>query len=256
MLDGALEGAVVGGVGLDDDESGEVAPSGASGDLGDELEGAFGGAEVGDMESDVGLDDADEGDLGEIESLGDHLGADEDVEFAGAELFEDALVGVLGGHGVGVHARDAGLGEECLGDGLDLFGAEAGEADFGVAAVGAGGWGSSFGAAEVAGEESGLLVVGVGEAAVLAGGDVAAFGAHELGGEAAAVEEEDGLLGLVESVVDEILESSGEDLRLSGDGGLLGHVDELDGGHGSDFDASEEFDEPVLADFAVVVAFE
>ncbi len=74
---GHLHGVVVGVVGLDEDFAGEVAASGASADLGEELEDAFGGAEVGHAEGVVGADDADEGDAVDVVALGDHLGADE-----------------------------------------------------------------------------------------------------------------------------------------------------------------------------------
>jgi len=85
--------------------------AGAAGDLADELEGAFCGAEVGDGHGEVGVEDADELDVGEVEAFGDHLGADEEVEVSVAEVIEGLLV--VGGvvHGVGVHALEADGGE-------------------------------------------------------------------------------------------------------------------------------------------------
>jgi hypothetical protein len=50
-----------------------------AGGLREELEGPFGGAEVGYAEADVGVDEADEGDVGDVVAFGDHLGADQDV---------------------------------------------------------------------------------------------------------------------------------------------------------------------------------
>jgi hypothetical protein len=69
-----------------------LAPPGAPGDLADELEGALGGAEVGLGERGVGVDDADEADIGEVEALGDHLRAEQELEFALGEPVEDGEV--------------------------------------------------------------------------------------------------------------------------------------------------------------------
>lgn len=81
VLGGVDDGEVFGSVGLDVDFTGGVAASGASGDLGEELESCFGGAEIGEGESGVCVDDADECDAGVVVSFGDHLCADEDVDF-------------------------------------------------------------------------------------------------------------------------------------------------------------------------------
>lgn len=109
--DGVADGRGVGGEGLDDDIAADVAAATSTGDLEDELKGAFLGAEVVQRQGGIGADDADEGDKGKIEPFGDHLGADEDVEFAIFEGGKD--IGVVGGafHRVGVHSADAGGGE-------------------------------------------------------------------------------------------------------------------------------------------------
>ena len=52
-------------------------PSAPAGQLGDELEGALFGPEVGHPEACVGVDDGGQCDPGEVVSLRDHLGADE-----------------------------------------------------------------------------------------------------------------------------------------------------------------------------------
>lgn len=88
MASGELDGWGVRGEGLDDHLPFQVAAAGAAGDLGEQLEGAFAGAEIGDVEAEVRIEDADEGDIGEVESLGNHLGADEDVDFMGFEGVE------------------------------------------------------------------------------------------------------------------------------------------------------------------------
>jgi len=88
VVTGELDGGTVWSGSLDDDFAGQVAATGAAGDLGEELEGALAGAEVGGVEGEVGIEDSDEGDVREVESLGDHLGAEEDINLLGAEVAE------------------------------------------------------------------------------------------------------------------------------------------------------------------------
>ena len=59
---GGLDGVVLRRVGLDDDAAAARPAAGAAGDLLQELERALAGAEVREVQSDVGGDDADEGD--------------------------------------------------------------------------------------------------------------------------------------------------------------------------------------------------
>ena len=88
MVGGGFDGVVLRGVGLDDDAAAEgAAPSTAGEGLVEELEGAFAGAEVGEMEGDVRGDDADECDERDVEALRYHLGADEDVRLVGQGNF-------------------------------------------------------------------------------------------------------------------------------------------------------------------------
>ena len=60
----------------------------AAGELRDELEGALLGAEVGQREPGVGVDDRGERDAGEVMALRDHLRADEDGAVGGGEPVE------------------------------------------------------------------------------------------------------------------------------------------------------------------------
>ena len=93
VSNGRLDGGVVGVKRLDEDATSLLAAAGSAGYLGDEVEGSFGGAEVGEMEGRVGVDDAYEGDVGEVEPLGDHLGAEEDLDVAVFEERQGAFVG-------------------------------------------------------------------------------------------------------------------------------------------------------------------
>ena len=95
---------MVGVDGLGQDLAGQVAASGASGDLGEQLEGALGGTEVGQAEAHIGRDDAHQGHVGDVVALGD-LGADQDVEAALAEAAEDRFILATSAAGVAIEAR-------------------------------------------------------------------------------------------------------------------------------------------------------
>ena len=75
VMTGELDGGTVGDEGLDEDLAFHFATSGAAGDLCEEGERAFAGTEVGGVEGEVGIEDADEGDVGEVEPFGYHLSA-------------------------------------------------------------------------------------------------------------------------------------------------------------------------------------
>ena len=73
----------------------------------------------------VGVDDADQRHVREVEPLGDHLRAEQDVDLAGRNAREHALVAAGRAHGVGVHARRRGLGKRCATSRLEALGADA-----------------------------------------------------------------------------------------------------------------------------------
>ena len=50
----------------------------------------------------------------DVVALGDHLRADEEVDFAGVQALEEALHVAAAADGVAVHAADARVGEEFL----------------------------------------------------------------------------------------------------------------------------------------------
>ena len=98
--------------GLDDDPARLIAPPAPARHLRQDLEGPLGGPEVGDVQRCIGGDDADERNLREVVSLGDHLRADEDVDLPPVETPEDPFRIAPPGGRVAVHPGDAGLGEE------------------------------------------------------------------------------------------------------------------------------------------------
>ena len=69
-------------MGLDQHPPGFVAAAGAPGDLLDLLEAALGGAKVAAGQAEIGIDHADQGEVGEVIALGHQLGADDDVDRA------------------------------------------------------------------------------------------------------------------------------------------------------------------------------
>ena len=69
----------------------------------------FEGAEVGLVHHAVGIDDAHNADVVEVETFADHLRADEDVGTSCSEVGDDAFVGIARAGGVEVHTCNAGL---------------------------------------------------------------------------------------------------------------------------------------------------
>ncbi len=92
VLAGELNRFLVRRESLDDDLAFDVATTRTAGNLHKELEGAFAGAKVGHVEGHVGVDDADERDVGEVQTFGDHLRADEDIDLAHAKVAENFAV--------------------------------------------------------------------------------------------------------------------------------------------------------------------
>ena len=130
-------------MGLDQHAARLVAAPGAAGDLLDLLEAALGRAKVAALEAEVGVDHADQGQIGEVIALGDQLRADDDVDFL--LLHRPDEIGGAGRRpdGIGSDDRGAGVGEQLgdlVGDPLDpgaagdqavlvaAFGAKAGAA--------------------------------------------------------------------------------------------------------------------------------
>ena len=199
--EGGLNDGVVGLVGLDDDAGGvKVAATDAADDLGEEFEGAFFGGEIGEGEAGVGLDDADGGELREVEAAGEGLGADEDLVGTGFD------VGIERGEGLGfeivaVKTGDFSLGKEATEFGFEEFGAEAFVDEVGLVTLGTGTGDRGGVAAEMADEGIGVGVEGEGEVAVGAEGlPAAVITEGERGGTAAVVKDE-GLVVLVEVVL-------------------------------------------------------
>ena len=85
---GGDHGGVGGSKRLQDHASGLFAASGATRDLREKLHAALPGAEVGKSKGPVRVECADERHAGEVVPLGDHLGADQDIDLAACEARE------------------------------------------------------------------------------------------------------------------------------------------------------------------------
>ena len=112
MLLGEADGVMVGTHGLDDHPARFLAPAGPAGDLGDQLEGLLRRPEIRHIESAVGPHHPDQGDMGEMVALGDHLGADQDIDLPRPHRLEDLQKVPAVGGGIGIKTGDAGLGQE------------------------------------------------------------------------------------------------------------------------------------------------
>ena len=169
------------------------------GDLLDLLEAALGRAQVAAGKAEVGIDHADQGQVGEVIALGHQLGADDDVDLAGLHR-RDELGGALRRpDGVGGDDRGARFGKQLgdlVGDALDA-GAAGDEAVL-LAAFGAGLGRRHDMAAMVAGEAVHQPVLDHPRGAIGALEAVAAVAAQGQRREAAAVEEQQRLLAALE----------------------------------------------------------
>ena len=114
MLGRALDGIVLRVVALDQDVAGQVSASGAAGDLGEQLEDAFRGAEVRQPKSMVRSHHTDEGDAVDVVALGDHLRADQEIDLPAVQPRQQVLHIETVADGIAVHAADAGLGKQFL----------------------------------------------------------------------------------------------------------------------------------------------
>src|SRR6202012_847766 len=88
MSAGILNGRMERSECLPEDFAFDIATTGAARDLSEELEGSFTGAKIGLVQGQVGVNDSDQRDVRKMQSLGNHLSADEDVDFSRAKLAE------------------------------------------------------------------------------------------------------------------------------------------------------------------------
>ena len=95
VVDDVAYGLVPGVVGLDDNFALMAVSPCAAADLGHLLETAFEATEIGEVDEVVGTEDSDNADVFEIETFGDHLGSNEDVDTVLFEIAEDFEVTIF-----------------------------------------------------------------------------------------------------------------------------------------------------------------
>jgi len=191
-----------------------------------------------------------------MQALGDHLGADEDVDRAGLEAVERLAVAPLARHRVGVHPLDAGLCENAPHGLLDLLRAHARVADAGVPAFRALRRSALGVPADVAANPLVVAMVGQRDAAIRAMADVPAHVAKQRRRVAAPVEKKYRLLPGRQPPLDGGAEHGREDRALAAPAILLPHVHDAHERHFAVVDAIGQRDEAVFRADNVVVALE
>ena len=212
-------------IGLHDHLAAQLAPPGPPGHLRQQLKGPFAGPEVGEVEGGVGRDDAHERHVREIEALGHHLRAEQDIRFLVQHAVVDVLVGAFPRRGVHVHSDDPGAREPLLQLLLDALGAHAPVSDRRGPALRADLRRLVPVVAVMAPHEQAVGVVGHRHAAMGTGHGVPAVVALDEGGEPPPVQEEDDLLPPVEAVPDPFGQGAGEN-RQAAQPALFPHVDD------------------------------
>ena len=97
---------------LEDDQSATASTTCTATDLRHHHKGMLVGTEVGIIEHRVSIEDAHHGYTVEVETLGDHLGANKDVGAPRREIVDNAFVSLTGTGGVKIHAGDTSLRED------------------------------------------------------------------------------------------------------------------------------------------------
>ena len=115
-----------GGIGLHENFARRFAPAGAARNLGQQLERSFASAEIRHMQREIGVDDSNESDVRKMETLRDHLRADENVDLTDTESMEGFAIRILAGHRIGVHPAHDSMGKDVGHVSLYLFRSETG----------------------------------------------------------------------------------------------------------------------------------
>ena len=205
MLSDGANDRVLGQVGLDDDLAGAITTTGTAGDLLQQIVGALPCAEVRQLEGEVGIDHAHERDLGKVEALCDHLGAQQHRAIGGIELLKQLFVRILAARGIGIHTNNGDvLGQHLMQCVLDLLRTQAHFCQVATATFGATARGRGIRlhaprrTACVTLQRVRALVIRKRGGAVVAGGDAAALAAHKERRKATAVMQQHGLLAALD----------------------------------------------------------
>src|SRR5882724_5482645 len=92
---GVLNRRMEGSKRLDHDFTLDIPAPGPARHLSQQLKGALAGAEIRHMQRQVGINNSDERDVWKMQTLGDHLGSDQDIGLAGSKITENAAIILL-----------------------------------------------------------------------------------------------------------------------------------------------------------------
>jgi hypothetical protein len=90
--------------------------------LGQQLKGPLGGAEVREIESGIGIDSTDQGDVWEIQPFGNHLGAYQQIHLTRLNRAQNSLMRPFSAGRVQIHPRDPRVGISFRQHSLELLG--------------------------------------------------------------------------------------------------------------------------------------
>ena len=198
-------------VGLDDHLARQFGASGAARNLRKELVRALAGTEIRHVEGAVRIEDADQGDVREVESLRDHLRPKEDVRLAAAESREEVVMRILARSRIGVHPQNARVRKALLQGRFRPLCADALEVKAGTLALGTVFRNRNPLSADMTAKAGVRPVVSVGNAAVRTADDESAAGADGRSRISAAVQEENRLLVPVKPLTNGLEELARED---------------------------------------------
>ena len=179
---------------LHDDPTGDFAAPRPPGHLRQKLKRPLRGAKIRDIEGRVRADDADQGDIGKIQPLRNHLSPDKNIRLAPFERPQRFRVSALPRHRVPVHSQRPRVGKLLMHGVLYFFRSHAKRPEPQAAAFGAGVRGAAAIIAVVALQIPSGMVVGQGNIAVRAAKREAAVTAEEKRGKSPAIEKKNRLL--------------------------------------------------------------
>src|SRR5258708_34871874 len=148
--------------------------AGAPAHLLHQLKGSFIDPKIGKAQDAVRIEDADEVDVFEVQSLDDHLRSHQDIDPLLFELLDHAVIGCLAPDAGDVHAGDTGFGKSLFQEFFDPLSPEIPLDETVIAAGGAGMQGRVYGTAIMAMQLIGRLMKVEGYIAVPALGDPSA----------------------------------------------------------------------------------
>ena len=140
MLRRTLDRVVLGVVRLHDHLPGQLAASGAAGNLREQLEDALGSAKIRQPQRVIAAHHAHQRHAVHIVALGDHLRAHQQVDLARVQAHQQPLHVAAAANGVAIHAPDARAGENLLQTLLALLRSRAQKIQIFAVAVGAAPW--------------------------------------------------------------------------------------------------------------------